>query len=224
MKCEVVGVVGHVKHWGLDADATAKVHSQMYIPFRQFPDSVMNLAAGNSGFVVRTAGDPYAVVPAVKRVISGINGKMVMYDEESMQDIINDSLAARRFTRLLLGVFAALALALASIGIYGVISYAVTQNTHEIGLRMALGADRRAVLGMILGGAMRLTLMGIVIGIAAGLAATRAMKGLLFQVSAADPLTFFAVAFVLALVTVLASYVPARRASRVDPMVALRYQ
>jgi predicted permease len=224
MKCEIVGIVGHVKHWGLDADATAKIHSQMYIAFRQFPDSVMNLASNDAAYVARIAGDPYSVAPALKRVITGINGKMVMYGEESMQEVINDSLAARRFTRLLLGVFAVLALVLAAVGIYGVISYAVTQSTHEIGLRMALGASRWAVLAMVLKGAIRLALAGVAVGAVASLLATRALKGLLFEVSAADPLTFGAVALVLAIVTLIASYIPAWRAARVDPMVALRYE
>jgi predicted permease len=224
MQCEVVGIVGHVKHWGLDADATAKVHSQMYIAYRQFPDSVMNLASSDASYVARTAGDPYAVVPSLKRVVTGINGKMAMYNEESMQDVINDSLAARRFTRLLLGVFAALALVLAAVGIYGVISYAVTQSTHEIGLRMALGASRWKVLVMVLSSAMRLALIGIGVGAVTAFAATRALKGLLFEVSAADPATFAVVALVLALVTLIASYIPAWRAARVDPMVALRYE
>ena len=224
MQCEVVGIVGHVKHWGLDADATSKVHSQMYIPYRQFPDSVMNLASNDAGYVVRTAGEPYSVVSSLKRVVTGINGKMVMYNEESMQDVINDSLAARRFTRLLLGVFAALALVLAAVGIYGVISYAVTQSTHEIGLRMALGASRWKVLGMVLSSAMKLALIGIGVGAVTALVATRALAGLLFEVSAADPVTFVAVALVLALVTMIGSYIPAWRAARVDPMVALRYE
>jgi predicted permease len=224
MKCEIVGIVGHVKQWGLDADATSKVRSQIYISFRQLPDSLMDLASTGAFYLVRTQGDPYAAAPALKRVISGINGKMVMYDQESMQDVINDSLAARRFTRLLLGVFAALALALAAVGIYGVISYAVTQSTHEIGLRMALGANRWRVLGMVLSSAMRLALIGIFVGAVTAFAATRALKGLLFEVSAADPLTFVAVALVLAVVTAIASYIPAWRAAKVDPMVALRYE
>ncbi len=222
MKCEIVGVVGHIKHWGLDTDTTQKIHSQMYIPYRQFPDSVMDLASRGSDFVVRTSGDPYAVVPALKQAVSDINGKMVFYGPESMQDIINDSLAARRYTRLLLVVFAALALTLAAVGIYGVVSYAVTQSTHEIGIRMALGAGRRRVLAMVLGSALGMALIGIAAGAIAALLVTRVMKGLLYDVSAADPITFIAVSAVLAAAALIASYVPAHRATRVDPMIALR--
>jgi len=224
MKCEIVGIVGHVKHWGLDADAASKVHSQMYIAFRQFPDSVMDLASTGSDYVVRSNGDPYTVVPSIKKAVTGLNGKMVMYGEESMLDLIRDSLAARRFTRLLLGMFALLALVLAGVGIYGVVSYTVSQSTHEIGVRMALGADRRSILGTVLKSAMSMALLGIATGAAGAIAATRVMKDLLFGVSATDPLTFGAVAFLLAGVTLLASYLPARRATKVDPIVALRYE
>lgn len=222
MKCEIVGVVGHIKHWGLDADATAKIHSQMYIPYRQFPDSVMDLASRGSDFLVRTSGDPYSVVSALKQAVGEINGKMVFYGPESMQDVINDSLSARRYTRMLLIVFAGLALTLAAVGIYGVVSYAVSQSIHEIGVRMALGADRRRVLSMVLGSALRMALLGIAIGAVAAILATRAMSSLLYGVSAADPITFVAVAAVLVAVTLFASYVPAYRATRVDPMIALR--
>ncbi|MGE5243580.1 MAG: ABC transporter permease [Betaproteobacteria bacterium] len=224
MKCEIVGVVGHVKHWGLDADATAKVQSQLYIAFRQFPDAVMDLASTGGNFIVRTAGDPYAVVPAFKRAISGINGRMVLFNAESMEDLINDSLAGRRFTRLLLTVFAGLALILAAVGIYGVVSYAVNQSTHEIGLRVALGANRRQVLAMVLGGALKMTLVGVTAGAAAALAATQALRSLLFGVSAFDPVTFGGVSLVLVLVALLASYIPAHRATQVDPMIALRFE
>lgn len=221
MQCQVVGVVGHVKHWGLDADATAKVHSQMYFAFRQFPDRVMDLVSSGSAFVARTAGNPYAVVPTLKRTVNVINGKMVTFNEESMEDVIKDSLTARRFTRLLLGVFAALAMVLAAVGIYGVVSYFVAQSTHDIGVRMALGAESRAVLGMVLGSALRMALLGTAIGTAVGFAATRVMRDMLFGVSAADPMTFAAVAVLLVAVTILASYVPARRATKIDPMDAL---
>ncbi|HET6936783.1 MAG TPA: ABC transporter permease [Candidatus Angelobacter sp.] len=224
LQCQVVGVVGHVKHWGLDADATAKVHSQIYIAYRQFPDKVMDLASTGTDYLIRTAGDPYAVVPALKRTVTAINGKMVAYGEESMQDVIKDSLAARRFTRLLLGTFAVLALLLAGVGIYGVISYAVSQSTHDIGVRMALGANTRTVLGMVLKDAMRMAAIGIAIGAVAAFAVTRVMKGLLFGVSSADPITFLSVAAILSLLALLASYVPAGRATKVDPIIALRYE
>ena len=224
MKCEIVGTVGHVKQFGLDSDAGSKIQSQMYFNFRQFPDSVMDLLSTGSQFVVRTAGSPYAVVPALKHTVGAINANMVSYDEQSMEDVIRDSLLARRFTRMLLAVFAALAMALATVGIYGVVSYFVTQSTHNIGVYIALGADSHTVLGIVLGSALRMALLGIVIGAAAGFAVTRLMRDLLFGVSAGDPVTFIAVALLLAAVSLLASYIPARRAMRIDPMVALRYE
>src|SRR5262245_7767173 len=222
MKCEIVGVVGHVKHWGLDADATAKVQSQMYLSFRALPDSVMDLASTGANYVIRAHGDPYGPVSSLKSAVSEVSGNMVMYGEQSMEDIIKDSLSARRFTQLLLGAFALLALMLAGVGIYGVVSYSVTQATHDIGVRMALGADTRTVLGSVLRSAMSMAILGIALGAVAAFAATRVMKDLLFGVSATDPLTFGAVALLLAAVTLVASYVPARRATKVDPIVALR--
>jgi len=222
MKCEIVGVVGHVKHWGLDSDAGAKVRSQMYVPFRQFPDRVMDLASTGSEYVLRTQGDPYRVVAGMKQAIAEVSANMVLFGEHSMEDVISDSLSARRFTRLLLGTFALLALILAAVGIYGVVSYSVTQSTHDIGVRMALGADRRSVLGSVLKGAIGMAAFGIALGAAAAFAATRVMRELLFGVSATDPLTFAAVALLLFAVTLAASYIPALRATRVDPIVALR--
>ena len=222
MQCEIIGIVGHIKQWGLDSDAPAKIHSQMYFEFRQFPNGIMDLISGGSAFVLRTAGAPYSVVPALKRTVNGINGNMVSFNEESMQDVIKDSLLARRFTRMLLAVFAVLAMALATVGIYGVVSYSVTQSTHNIGVCMALGANTRSVLRMVLRRALRMALLGIVIGAAVGFAVTRLMRDLLFGVSAGDPVTFAGVAVLLAAVTMLASYIPARRATRIDPMVALR--
>jgi putative ABC transport system permease protein len=224
MKCEVVGVVGHVKHWGLDADAAAKVQSQMYLSFRQFPDGVMDLASTGSEYVVRSNSDPYSVVPALKRAISDVSANMVLFGEQSMEDVISESLSARRFTRLLLGTFAMLALVLAGVGVYGVVSYTVTQSTHDIGVRMALGADRRAVLGSVLKSAMSMAVSGVAVGAAAAFAATRVMRDMLFGVSAADPITFGSVALVLCGVTLLASYIPALRATKVDPIVALRFE
>jgi predicted permease len=224
LKCEIVGVVGHIKHWGLDADATAKVRSQLYLPARQLPDAVMDLASTNSDWVVRTSGDPYAVVPALKQTVTRVSGNMVMFGEQSMHDVISNSLSARRFTRLLLGSFAVLALVLAAVGIYGVVSYTVTQATQEIGVRMALGADRATVLRAVLKGAMAMAAIGIAVGAVSAFAATRVMKDLLFGVTATDPLTFGAVALLLGTVTLVASYIPALRATKVDPIVALRYE
>jgi predicted permease len=224
MQCEIVGIVGHIKQWGLDSDAAAKVHSQMYLEFRQFPDRVMDVVSSGSAFVLRVAGDPYSVVPTLKRTVNGINGNMVSFNEESMRDVIRDSLLARRFTRMLSAVFAALAMALATVGIYGVVSYFVAQSTHNIGVCMALGANARSVLGMVLRSAMRMTLLGIIIGAAVGFLVTRLMRDLLFGVTAGDPVTFGAVALLLAAVTTLASYIPARRATAIDPMAALRHE
>jgi predicted permease len=222
MQCEVVGVVGHIRQWGLDSDASSKVRSQMYIGFRQFPDSVMDLVSGGSAFVLRSQGDPYALVPVLKKTVNDINGKMVLFDEESMHDVIRDSLLSRRFLRLLLGAFAVLALMLAAVGIYGVVSYFVGQNTHDIGVRMALGASRSTVLGLVLRDALRMACVGIVLGAAVGFAVTRVMRTLLFGIGSGDPVTFVAVATLLAAVAVLASYVPALRATKVDPIIALR--
>jgi predicted permease len=224
MTCEVVGLAGHVKHWGLDSDATSKVRSQMYLAFRQFPDGVMALASRGFDWVVRTSGDPYAPVPALKKTVADVNGRMVLYGEQSFTEVIANSMSDRLFVRLLLGAFAGLALMLAAVGIYGVVSYAVTQSTHDIGVRMALGADASQVLRMVLSGAVRMALLGIAIGGVAAFAATRLMSKMLFGVSAADPITFASVAALLVVVTLFASYVPARRATTVDPVIALRYE
>lgn len=221
VRCEVVGVVGHVSQWGLDSDAAARVRSQMYIAFRQLPDAVMDLVSGGSQFVVRTQGDPYALAPAVKRAVSEINGNMVCFDAQSMEDVIRDSLLARRFLRLLLGAFAVLALVLAAIGIYGVVSYFVGQSTHDIGVRMALGASRRTVLVLVLRDALRMAGAGILLGAVVGFGITRVMRNLLFGVGSSDPATFIVVAALLAAVAAFASYLPAIRATRVDPIIAL---
>ncbi len=222
---EIVGVVGHVKHWGLDTDGDAKhpIMAQTYMPMMQLPD-VLWTGPPAAAVVVRTKGSPAGLVPAIRDAIEKMNGENVMYETKPLEQIVAESLADRRFSMILLGVFAALALLLSSIGIYGVISYVVGQRTHEIGIRMALGAQRSHVLRLMLGEGMKMALVGVAIGMAAALGLTQLMASMLFGVSAADPITFGGVALVLTGVALAASYVPARRAMRVDPMVALRYE
>ena len=161
---------------------------------------------------------------AIRRALAKVNGEIVVYETQTMDKIISDSLAARRFSMIMLGIFSALALVLSCVGIYGVISYLAGQRTHEIGIRIALGAQRNDVLRLILGHGTKMAFTGVAVGIAASLALTRLMAKLLFGVSAYDPLTFLAVACLLIFVALTATYIPARRAMRVDPTVALRYE
>jgi predicted permease len=219
---EIVGVAGHVKQWGLAEDVNSPVRAQFYMPISQVPDQFLPLLARGELFVVRTQGSPEIEMGAIRQAIGKISGEIVIYDTQTMDKIIGDSLAARRFSMILLGIFAALALVLSCVGIYGVISYLAGQRTHEIGIRMALGAERIDVLKLILGHGAMMALIGVAVGIAASLALTHLMAKLLFGVSAYDPLTFAAVTCLLVLVALAASYIPARRAMRVDPMVALR--
>ena len=221
---EIVGVVGHVKQWGLDTDDKSSVRSQIYFPFMQLSDSAMSVVPSNTGVVVRSAGSIGGFAQSLRAASAKINPGEVSTGFESMHEVIQGSLASRRFAMILLATFAALALLLASMGIYGVISYAVSQRTHEIGVRLALGAQRSAVLRLILGQAARLALLGILLGLAASAALTRLMANLLYGVTPTDPLTFAATTALLLLVALAACYTPARRATRVDPIVALRYE
>src|SRR6202042_826346 len=180
--------------------------------------------AGAVAVVLRTAGDPAAVMDPVRRAVKQLDSREVIYGVQTMDGVIAGSVAARRVSMILLGIFAAFALILSCVGIYGVISYVVGQRTHEIGVRMALGAQRSDVMRLVLGDGAKMALIGVAAGIAAALRLTRLMADELFGVTAQDPLTFVAVAIVLMLVALLACYLPARRAVRVDPMVALRYE
>ena len=224
VQAEIVGVVGHVKQWGLGTDAKSAVEAQFDYPFMQLPEKLMPLVATAVAVVLRTQGDPTAVMGSVRRAVEETDPREVIYGVETMDEVVSNSFAARRLSMILLGVFAALALMLACVGIYGVISYLVGQRTHEIGVRVALGAQRNDILRLILGHGAKMALVGVAIGIAAALGLTRLMANQLFGVSAHDPLTFAAVAILLSLVALLACYIPARRAMRVDPMVALRYE
>jgi predicted permease len=221
---EIVGIVGHVKQWGLDENTSAPVHAQCYFSLFQIPDSFLTFAAHGVGVVVRTRPDfPSNARPIIAGVRS-VDGGIVVYSLRSMVNVIAESLAAQRFAMMLLGVFAGLATVLASVGIYGVISYIAGQRTHEIGIRMALGAKQGDVLRMVLSQAGKMAAVGVGIGLVASFALTRLMSSLLFGVSAHDPITFAAVALLLIPVALAACYIPARRASSVDPMVALRYE
>jgi predicted permease len=220
---EIVGVVGHVKQWGLDSDDKQPLRAQLYFPFMQLPDGAMRLSASGSGVLARFDPSVPGIADALRAALKGMNSDQVMFGVQTMQEIIADSLAARRVSMIVLGVFAALALGLASMGIYGVVSYVAGQRTREIGIRIALGAKRIDVLRMILSEGMKMALLGVVTGLIAALALTHLMASLLYGVSATDPLTFAGVGFILTGVALAACYVPARRAMRVDPLVALRY-
>jgi predicted permease len=220
---QIVGVIGHVKQWGLD-DKLA-IHAEFYLPFRQIPDKYMGRAQRDTTVVLRTTGEPLDLVDSVRHEIQHMNSEQVMFDAKTMDDIVyNQSVLEQRFSMILLGVFAAVALLLASIGIYGVLSYIVGQRTQEIGIRMALGAQQTHVLRSVLGQGALMALFGVAAGLAAALGLTRLMAGLLYGVSAIDPLTFCAVAILLMVVAIAACYIPAWRAMRVDPIVALRYE
>ncbi len=220
---EIVGVVGHVNQWGLASDAQ-NLQAQIYLPAMQMSDGFTVLVSYGTSAVMRYSGSAPGIIDSIRDTSRKMNSEQVVYGEQTMDEIISDSISDRKFSMVLLGTFAALALLLSSIGIYGVISYLIGQRTHEIGIRMALGAQRNDVLVLVLSEGVRLTLIGAAIGIAAALGLTRLMANLLYGVSATDPLTFAAVPIVLLGVAMLACYIPARRAMRVDPMTALHYE
>jgi predicted permease len=222
--CRIVGVVGHVKQWGLN---DPYIQNQAYFPFYQDPDQWVPRNYPGTTIIVRTPLDAGTVMPAIREAVFGMSAEQPIYNVQSMRQIVSDSMSSQRFPMVLLGVFAALALVLASIGIYGVISYSVTERAHEIGIRMALGAERRSIFRMVVGQGLRMAVVGLAIGGVAALALTRLLSSfshLLYGISASDPVTFAAVSLVMAGVAILACYIPARRAARVDPMVALRYE
>jgi putative ABC transport system permease protein len=210
---EIVGIVGDVKHNGLDQET----QPQTYMSFAQEPDRGMTL-------VLRSDADPATLSAGIRSEVLNIDKNQPISSIRPLSEILADSVAQQRFSMLLLGVFAAIALILAAVGLYGVMSYSVTQRTHEIGVRMALGASSRDVLRLVVGQGIALALIGVGIGLMAAFALTRLMESLLFGVTATDPVTFGAISLMLMGVAFVASYIPARRAMKVDPMVALRYE
>ena len=213
ISAEIVGVVGDVRHGGLDAVPRAKI----YFAHAQFQWSVLDL-------VVRAGADPAALVAAIRGEVAELDPNLPVYSVSTMRELVTGSVAEERFNMLLLSLFAAVALLLASVGIYGVLSYSVTQRTHEIGVRVALGAEGRSVLRLVVGQGMALAGAGVLVGVLAAFGLTRLMTSLLYEVSATDPLTYAAVVVILLLVALAACYVPAWRATRVDPVVALKYE
>jgi predicted permease len=222
----IIGVAGHVSHWGLD-ERDAYTQNQIYASLNQIPNDWAPIFYRRLTVVVGTPLDAAAVMPAIKAAVYGASDDQTVYGVRVMQEALSQSLSSQRFPMILLGVFAGLALLLASIGIYGVISYSVIQRVHEIGIRMALGAERRDVFRMVIGQGLRLALAGVAIGAATALVLARLLSSfshLLYGVGARDPVTFLAVSVALTGVAILACYIPARRAMSVDPMVALRHE
>jgi predicted lysophospholipase L1 biosynthesis ABC-type transport system permease subunit len=217
----VVGMVGHVRQWGLAADDQAQVRAQLYYPFAQVPDALVRRWSELMSLAVRTRVDPLSVVEPLRGEVRGATGDQVIYEIRTFDDLASASLARQRFLLLLFGVFAALALLLASIGIYGVLAYLTTQRVPEIGVRIALGASVPAVIWLVLRQSLAMILAGIGVGTLAALAAGRVLVRLVEGMRNAEPLTFVLMISVLMTSALFASFLPARRASRIDPMKAL---
>ncbi|HEV2706871.1 MAG TPA: ABC transporter permease [Pyrinomonadaceae bacterium] len=222
MAAEIVGVVSHVKQYGLDGEVP--VEPQFYLSINQAPEQFLPNIARRILIVARTRSEPLAVADAIRREVLATDKNQPVFGVRTMDDIIAQSVASRRFAMMLLAVFAGVALVLAAVGIYGVMAYSVTQRTHEIGIRMALGAQARDILRLVVGQGMMLALIGVALGLIAAFGLTRVMTSMLYGVSATDPLTFASISVLLAFIALLACYIPARRATRVDPMIALRYE
>ena len=211
----VVGVVGNaMTEW-----PTPSFFQEFYLPYTQYP---WDLAPRH--VVVRTALNPASVATAIQREVTALDKDQPVANVRTLEQVVGEAVGPQRFAMMLLGAFAALALVLASVGIYGIMAYAVSERTHEVGIRMALGADRGNVLSMVVGQALVLGVVGAGIGLAGALGLTRLLSSLLYGVAPTDPLTFGLAPLVLVAVSLLGSYLPARRAAKVDPMVALRYE
>jgi predicted permease len=219
---QIVGVVGHVKQWGLDSDDTNKIRNQVYFPLLQVPDKFMSSGVAGLTLTLRSKGEPLSLVPSVRTAVAGPTDDQPVYAVRAMKEVISGSLAERRFMMLVLIAFASVALLLAAVGIYGVMSYAVTRRTNELGVRSALGASHWQIMALVMRQGMGLAGTGLIVGLAASVMLTRFMGSLLYGVGAGDPLTLVVVTVVLGVVAMLACLVPARRATAVDPVIALR--
>jgi putative ABC transport system permease protein len=215
---EVIGVVGDVRHAGLNVDPAPET----YVPISQIPEENVSLLANNMSWVIRTSAEPLTLAGAVRREIQSVNGSLPTGNTRSMEQLVSSSLAPSRFNLFFIGIFAIAALILAGSGIYAVISYSVAQRTHELGIRMALGAQPLDVLRLVVGGGLKIVLIGALLGLAAASIVTRVLSNLLYGISVTDARTFVSMSLLLIVIALLASYVPARRAARVDPMIALR--
>jgi putative ABC transport system permease protein len=220
LKLEIIGIVGNVKNQG--PDGRSPVQPQFYCNLNQIPEQNFLFVVRQLNLIVRAEGDPLNLASSIRRQVTSLDKDQPVFDIRTMEDRISDRIATQRLSMLLLSSFAFVALVLAAVGIYGVISYSVTQRTHEIGVRVALGARSRDVLTLVVKQGMTLTLTGLGMGLSAAIALTRLMKTLLFGVSATDPLTFIAISLLLTIVALLACWIPARRATKVDPLLALR--
>jgi predicted permease len=221
---EIVGVVGHVKHYGLDPDADSRIKFQFHVPYTQLPDQFMVLITRSMNLVIKSGSDTKTLVSSVRSQIQAVDKDQPIYDITTMQQVVASATVQQRFAMLLLGLFAVVAMLLAAVGIYGVMSYSVTQRTHEIGIRMALGAQQNDVMKLVVRQGLVLTITGVAVGLVASFALTRLMSSLLFSVTATDPVTFALIPLLLAGVALAACAIPARRATKVDPIVALRYE
>jgi putative ABC transport system permease protein len=220
----VIGVAGDVK----DAAMQNPAGPHTYTPYLQMPDDELARPTWDElrtlHVAVRTPVDPTALATALRGTIASLDPQLAVSDVKTMEANVQESLSPQRFNLFLLGLFAALAVFLAAVGVYGVLSYSVTQRTREIGVRVAMGAQRGNILGMTIREGMKLTFAGAAIGLVGALLLTRLMAGLLYGITARDPLTFAGVIVVMLLVSLAACYIPARRATLVDPLVALRYE
>ena len=219
---EIVGVIGHIRHYGTNKEGQDRAYfpegrEQIYFPHAQNPARTMYVA-------IHTSTDASSLTNAARNVALSLDKDLPIYEVKTLDQLVSNAVANPRLNLVLMGIFAGVALILATVGIYGVMSYSVTQRTHEIGIRMALGAQATDVLKMVLKQGIALTGVGVVVGLGGALLTTRLMSSLLFGVSATDPVTFAVISLMIAGVALGACFIPARRATKVDPMIALRYE